>query len=223
VPDYSTLNDEITILKSKIDGLTSQTLTAEDIMYVAESLTILAESLGVKDIVGATAAAVTAIEDATDAAIVVINGTANGAAVSTLQTAYNTLQASYNNLAPRTTSLESQINSQSSAIATASAQAAAASFNPWQQITGTSYQAFAKDRLMVVPVANQVITLPPGPITGDVVEIIDIAGTAGTTNFTVNRSGEKIQGLAENLVFNVNSRHIKLLYTNSTYGWRILQ
>jgi hypothetical protein len=222
VPDYSTLNDEIAVLKSKIDGLTSQTLTAEDIMYVAESLTILAESLGVKDIVGATAAAISQLNTARDAAIVVVNGTANGEAVSTLQIAYNTLQASYNNLAPRTTSLESQINSQSSAIATASAQAAAASFNPWQQITGTSYQAFAKDRLMVVPVANQVITLPPGPITGDVVEIIDIAGTAATTNFTVARSGERIQGLEENLVFNVNGKRVKLLYSNSTYGWRII-
>jgi hypothetical protein len=58
VPDYSTLNDEIAVLKSKIDGLTSQTLTAESIMYVAESLTILGELLGVKDIVGATAAAI---------------------------------------------------------------------------------------------------------------------------------------------------------------------
>ena len=222
MPDYSTLNDEIAVLKSKIDGLTSQTLTAESIMYVAESLTILGELLGVKDIVGATAAAITAIEDATDDAIVVIGGTANGAAVSTLQTAYNTLQGSYNNLAPRTTSLESQINSQSSAIATASAQAAAASYNPWQLITGTSYQAFSKDRLMVVPIANQVITLPPGPITGDVVEIVDIAGTAGTTNFTINRSNEKIQGLAENLIFNVNGRGLKLLYSNSTYGWRII-
>lgn len=222
MPDYSTLNDEIAVLKSKIDGLTSQTLTAEDIMYVAESLTILAESLGVKDIVGATAAAISQLNTARDAAIVVVNGTANGEAVSTLQTAYNTLQASYNNLAPRTTSLESQINSQSSAIATASAQAAAASYNPWQQITGTSYQAFAKDRLMVIPVANQVITLPPGPVSGDVIEIIDIAGTAATTNFTINRSGERIQGLEENLVFNVNGKRVKLLYSNSTYGWRII-
>lgn len=222
MPDYSTLNDEITILKNKIDGLTSQTLTAESIMYVAESLTILGELLGVKDIVGATASAITELNTARDAAIVVIGGTANGAAVSTLQTSYNTLQGSYNNLAPRTASLEGQINSQSSAIATASAQAAAASFNPWQIITGTAYQAFSKDRLMVIPVANQVITLPPGPITGDIVEIIDIAGTAATTNFTVNRSGEKIQGAAENLVFNVNGKRIKLLYSNTTYGWRII-
>ena len=221
MPDYSTLNDEITVLKSKIDELTSQTLTAEDIMYVSESLTILAESLGVKDIVGATAAAISDLQDALADAIVVIGGTANGAAVATLQTAYNTLQASYNNLAPRTTSLESQINSQSSAIATASAQAAAASFNNWQ-IISANYQAFAKDRLMVTPVTNLVITLPPGPVLGDVVEIIDIAGTAATTNFTVNRSGEKIQGLAENLIFNVNGKRVKLLYTNTTYGWRII-
>lgn len=222
MPDYSTLNDEIAVLKSKIDGLTSQTLTAESIMYVAESLTILGELLGVKDIVGATASAISDVNDAAAAAIVVINGTANGAAVSSLQTQYTNLQASYNNLEPRTNSLESQINSQSSAIATASAQAAAASFSPWQIITGTTYQAFAKDRLMVVPVATQVITLPPGPARGDVVEIIDIAGTAATTNFTVNRSGERINGLLENLLFNVNGRAIKLLYTNTTYGWRVI-
>jgi hypothetical protein len=222
VPDYSTLNDEIAVLKSKIDGLTSQTLTAESIMYVAESLTILGELLGVKDIVGATAAAVTEVNTARDAAIVVVNGTANGAVVSNLQSSYNTLQAAYDNIFPRTSSLESQINSQSSAIATASAQAAAASYPNWQIITGVSYQAFAKDRLMVVPVATQVISLPPGPVIGDVIEIIDIAGTAATTNFTINRSGEKIQGLAENLVFNVNSKRVKLLYTNTTYGWRVI-
>ena len=222
MPDYSTLNDEIAVLKSKIDGLTSQTLTAESIMYVAESLTILGELLGVKDIVGATAAAITELNTARDAAITVVQGTANGNAVSNLQSSYTTLNAAYNNIAPRTASLEAQINSQTSAIATASAQAAAASFNPWQIITGTSYQAFAKDRLMVVPVASQVITLPPGPAIGDVIEIIDIAGTAGTTNFTINRSGERIQGLVENLVFNVNGKRIKLLYSNITYGWRII-
>ena len=222
MPNYSTLNDEIAVLKSKIDGLTSQTLTAESIMYVAESLTILGELLGVKDIVGATAAAITQVNDAAVAAIAVVNGTANGTAVSNLQSSYTTLNAAYNNISPRTTSLEAQINSQTSAIATASAQAAAASYNPWQIITGTTYQAFAKDRLMVVPVASQVITLPPGPAIGDVIEIIDIAGTAGTTNFTINRSGERIQGLVENLVFNVNGKRIKLLYSNVTYGWRII-
>lgn len=221
MPNYSTLNDEIAVLKSKIDALTSQTLTAEQIMYLSESLTILAESLGVKDIVGATAAAVTELNTARDAAIVVVNGTANGTAVSTLQSAYTTLQASYNNLAPRTTSLESQINSQSSAIATASAQAQNASYNNWQ-IISANYQAFAKDRLMVTPTAGLVITLPPGPVIGDVIEIIDIAGTAATTNFTVARSAERIQGLAENLVFNVNGKRVKLLYTNTTYGWRII-
>lgn len=222
MPDYSTLNDEITILKNKIDGLTSQTLTAEEIMYVSESLTILGELLGVKDIVGATASAIDDVYAAGVATIDIVSGTANGAAVSNLQDSYVSLQAAYNNIEPRTASLESQINSQSSAIATASAQAAAASFPAWQIITGTSYQAFSKDRLMIVPVAQQVITLPPGPLIGDVVEIIDIAGTSQTTNFTVNRSGEKIQGLEENLVFNVNGKRVKLLYTNLTYGWRII-
>lgn len=221
MPDYSTLNDEIAVLKSKIDGLTSQTLTAEDIMYVAESLVILGETLGVKDIVGATAAAISAIEDATDDAIDVVSGTANGEQVANILAAYTTLQTAYDNLLPRTQSLEGSIDSQSSAIATASAQAAAASFPNWQIITGP-YQAFAKDRIMVVPTTGLTITLPPGPTTGDTIEIIDIVGSAATTNFTIVRSGEKIQGAAENLVFNVNGKRIKLLYANTTYGWRII-
>jgi uncharacterized protein YukE len=220
VPNYTTLNDELDVLLAKILSLTSQTLTAEQIMYLAEALTIAGESLGVKDITGATASAVAQLQTATDAAIVVIGGTANGAAVSTLQGAYDGLQAAYNNINPRVNSLESQINAQSSNIATASAQAQAATLIGWK-IVSSNYQAFAKDRLMVTPTLNLIITLPPGPLLGDSVEIIDVAGTAATTNFTVNGSGEKIQGLEENLVFNVNGKKLVLLYVNTTYGWRI--
>jgi uncharacterized protein (DUF4213/DUF364 family) len=223
MPDFTSLIDEIDVLKNRINALSTSTLNTEEILYLAESLNVIASALGVSDIAAATADAITQVQAAGTATIAVVNGTANGAAVANLQDDYLTLQDSYNNLNPRVTTIETAINNQTSAIASASAQAAAATYNAWVTVTA-SRNAVNKDRLMVIPQAapNAItITLPAGPSVGDVIEIIDIAGTAGTTNFTVARNGEKIQGLAENLIFNVNGKRTVLLYSGTTYGWRI--
>lgn len=224
MPDFTSLLNEIDVLKSRINALSSTTLNTEEILYLAESLNVIASALGVSDIAAATADAITQVQAAASATITVINGTANGAAVASLQADYVNLQATYDNIEPRVVSLEGAINTQTSAIASASAAAAQATYNVWELVQ-TNKLAVNKDRLMVVPQAapNQItITLPAGPLVGYEVEILDIAGTAGTTNFTIARSGEKIQGLSENLNFNVNGQHIKLLYTGATYGWRII-
>lgn len=224
MPDFTSLIDEIDVLKNRINALSSTTLNTEEILYLAESLNVIASALGVSDIAAATADAISQVQAAGTSTIAVVNGTANGAAVSNLQDSYLTLQDSYDNIEPRVQTLEAAINTQVSAIASASAQAAIATYNPWTLVT-TNTLAVNKDRLMVVPQAapNAItITLPAGPLVGYEVEILDVAGTAGTTNFTVARSGEKIQGLEENLIFNVNGKRIKLLYSGATYGWRII-
>lgn len=224
MPDFTSLLDEIDVLKGRINALSSTTLNTEEILYLAESLNVIASSLGVSDIAAATADAITQVQAAGSAVITVINGTANGAAVSTLNNNYVSLLAAYNNLDPRVTSIEGSINTQTSAIASASAQAAAATYGVWTQITSNTLMV-NKGRYMVIPqtAPNAItLTLPAGPLVGDEIEIIDIAGTAGTTNFTIARNGEKIQGLSENLVFNVNGKRIKLLYSGTTYGWRVM-
>lgn len=221
MPDFSTLQTQVNILKLQIDALNTSTLNPEQILYLSQTLATLANTLGVDDIIAATASAVADVEAAGVETIAIVEGTANGALVVDLQDSYNTLQASYDNINPRVTSLEALSSSQESAIATASAAAAAVALNPWTTVT-ESRNIFDKDRLFVVPDAGLVLTLPPGPNIGATIEIVDVAGTSGTTNFTIERSLQLIQGLEEDLVFNVNGQAIKLVYSGESYGWRIV-
>jgi len=224
--NYATLSNQIDTIKTKINALTSSTLNAEQILYVSQALTNLSKALGIDDIVAATANAITNIQNAGSATITLVNGTANGTAVSALSSKYTTLQASYDNINPRVTSIESSISSQVSDIATASALAASAGYNTWQVLTASKLLV-NRDRVFVNTPANGggvgglTLTLPAGPGLGAVVEIIDISGTAATNFFTVARNGELIQGVAEDLIFNVNNRAMKLIYSNTAKGWRI--
>ena len=224
--NYATLSNQIETIKTKINALTSTTLNAEQILYVSKSLVTLSEALGVEDVVEATANAIERIDDAGAAAITLVSGTANGVAVSNLSSKYTALQATYDNINPRVTSLEGVITNQESNIATASALAASAGYNPWSVVTASKLLV-NRDRIFVnTPalgggVGGLTLTLPAGPSIGFVVEIVDISGTASTNFFTIARNGELIQGTAEDLIFNVNNKAMKLIYSNTAKGWRI--
>jgi chitodextrinase len=224
--NYATLSNQIETIKTKINALTSTALNAEQILYVSKSLVTLSEALGVEDVVEATADAIERIEDAGIATITLVNGTANGTALSSLSSKYTTLQATYDNINPRVTSLEGVITNQESNIATASALAASAGYNPWSVVTASKLLV-NRDRVFInTPalgggVGGLTLTLPAGPAIGSVVEIVDISGTASTNFFTIARNGELIQGIAEDLIFNVNNKAMKLIYSNTAKGWRI--
>jgi hypothetical protein len=221
--DYTALGSQTATIQSKIDALAGSTLTATDLLYLSEALVLLGTSLGVNDVVGATNAAVASLNVAKGSIISVVNGTANGSAVTSLTSQYSVNNTLLNNLIPRVTSLEASSSSQNSAIATASAQAAAASYNAWKIVNTTgSTLAVAKDRIFVVPVTGLIITLPAGPNLGDEILIVDAAGTAGTTNFTVARNGSLIMGTSTDLIFNVSNKSVRLVYSNATYGWRMV-
>jgi hypothetical protein len=74
----------------------------------------------------------------------------------------------------------------------------------------------------VIPGAGITLTLPASPVLGDEIVITDIAGTAFSTPFTVARNGKLIQGLAEDLIFNVANQTVRLVFSNDTYGWRFI-
>ena len=67
------------------------------------------------------------------------------------------------------------------------------------------------------------MTLPTGVTIGDTVRINDLAGTFGTNNLTVARNGSNIQGVADDLVVSVNQSSFGLVYSNGTYGWKLLE
>lgn len=225
--NYATLSNQIDTIKSKINALSSTTLNAEQILYVSKSLLTLSEALGIDDVVSATANAITQIDNAGAATITLVSGTANGQAVSDLSDQYTVLQATYDNINPRVTSLEGVITNQESNIATASALAASAGYNPWEILTASKLLV-NRDRVFVDTPEGAggtdglTLTLPAGPSTGFVIEIVDISGTASTNFFTVARNGERINGSEEDLVFNVNDKRIKLVYSDATHGWRVM-
>jgi hypothetical protein len=67
------------------------------------------------------------------------------------------------------------------------------------------------------------ITLPLTPKLGDTIRINDLAGTFNTNNCTIARNGQKIQGVAQNLVLDTPNSSGGLVYSNSTYGWKVLE
>jgi hypothetical protein len=61
--------------------------------------------------------------------------------------------------------------------------------------------------------------LPAGSV-GDVVEIIDYAGTADTNNITIAANGsEKIQGATSDQIIQGEREGVRLVYVDATQGW----
>jgi hypothetical protein len=67
------------------------------------------------------------------------------------------------------------------------------------------------------------MTLPSSATLGDTIRINDLAGSFATNNLTVARNGHKIQGVAQDLLVDVDQSSFGLVYSNSTYGWKVLE
>ena len=71
MPDYSSLSDQITAVKSEITAsLNASTYTAQDLVFIASALDKLGTMLGVNDIVAATAAKISDINTASTMSLV---------------------------------------------------------------------------------------------------------------------------------------------------------
>ncbi len=64
-------------------------------------------------------------------------------------------------------------------------------------------------------------TLPADPTIGDTIRFFDVAKQFQVNALTLSRNGQLIQGDAENLVVNTESAAFELVYSNTTFGWRI--
>jgi len=98
--------------------------------------------------------------------------------------------------------------------------------NPWATFTAdgsTALTVAANDRYFIdTTAAAQTVTLPASPQTGDQVSLLDLAGTFDTNNLTIGRNSLKIMGLTEDLVISTENAGIQLVYTGSTYGWKLV-
>jgi hypothetical protein len=220
MPDYTTLSSQVELFKTKVSALTSTTLDANDLVLLASALNTLAESMGVNDILAATNDRITALNATRDAAITSINQSINGSRLTTLETSstsYNTRIGAVENYVSTAAGNISQLSSTVTGLDSAISPNV---MSAWT-IKTASYTAINKDRLFVVPADGLVITLPLTPNQGDSISIVDAAGTAAVTNFTIARNGKPIQSLSEDLIVDVASASFTLTYYNATNGWRI--
>ncbi len=76
-------------------------------------------------------------------------------------------------------------------------------------------------RYFVDTAAARTLTLPASPTLGQEIVIFDATGSAGTNNITVARNGNKINGLTEDAIIDVDKAGAVLIYTGSSLGWRL--
>src|SRR5210317_84030 len=96
--------------------------------------------------------------------------------------------------------------------------------NPWTSIDNTDspYTPNNNDRLFVdTSTAAVTVNVPTSPAVGDIVKVLDLAGTFDTNNLTFAQNGHKIMGLTEDLIIDVENASIELVYTGATYGWKL--
>lgn len=93
----------------------------------------------------------------------------------------------------------------------------------WLTKTG-AYTAFAGDKIFVNTSSSAfTITLPASPSVGDEVRFLDLVNTFDTNNLTVGRNSEKIDGATSDLTVATEGAAFALVYSGSTYGWKLLE
>jgi len=66
------------------------------------------------------------------------------------------------------------------------------------------------------------LTLPASPVAGDQIGVSDYDSGFSTNNCILSRNGNKIMGLSEDFVCDVDNMSIMLVYADTTQGWKIL-
>jgi len=92
----------------------------------------------------------------------------------------------------------------------------------WSVITANTTGEANRGYFVDSNTAAITVTLPASPSTGDTLRIADL-GNASTNNITIGRNGEKINGTADDLTVATDNSAFALAYSNSTYGWRLLE
>jgi hypothetical protein len=67
--------------------------------------------------------------------------------------------------------------------------------------------------------AGFTVTLPATPSAGDIVGLVDYAGTFDTNNLIIDGNGEDIEGSAINQLLAGEREGVVLIYVDSTQGW----
>lgn len=92
--------------------------------------------------------------------------------------------------------------------------------NPYSSISSNTNLA-AGYRYYVTSSSALTLTLPANPSRNDQISILDASGNAATYNITIARNSKLINGNAGNFIIDSNGFWASLIYTGSTYGWKV--
>jgi hypothetical protein len=91
------------------------------------------------------------------------------------------------------------------------------------KIIDSNYTCINNDKLFLNSNAHSfTIFLPINPSIGYKIKCVDGTGSCATNNVTINRNGNRIQGLENNLIINTNNESKELVFMDNVNGWRII-
>lgn len=90
----------------------------------------------------------------------------------------------------------------------------------WQSVQTTGFTAAAGRAYPCnTTSAAFTVTLPASPTAGNVITLVDYAGTWATNNLTINPNGNKLEGITLNQIISTNRGSVNLVYIDATQGW----
>ena len=90
----------------------------------------------------------------------------------------------------------------------------------WAAVQTANFTASAGSAYPVNTTSGAItVTLPASPTAGQLVTIVDYAGTSLTNNITVSSNGNKIQGSTDSVVIVINRQAYNFVYIDATQGW----
>lgn len=93
---------------------------------------------------------------------------------------------------------------------------------PFSILTAATTLQPGDERALNTTSAAFTVTLPASPAAGARVALFDAFGTWGEKPPTVARNGQRIMGLLENMVLDVQYLSLELVFVNSARGWVIV-
>ena len=96
------------------------------------------------------------------------------------------------------------------------------STSPWtSSAIAANTNLVTRTQYFVTTSSAWTLTLPASPTQGDEIRIFDASGSAATNNIAVSSNSLNLHGSVQNLLMNVAYGSVTLIYTGSTYGWKV--
>ena len=187
----SNFNTLITAIDTKAQSLAASTSDPKDLVYLGKTLEALNVTATVSDIIAAGDTQVTAVNSAGSTLVSDVN-TAGTTQVGLVNTAG------------------------SNQVAAVAGAASSYSLHPNGTTTAID-KTIVEDEFLLVTAAGKTITLPSAPTAGQSVVYISVGNFVNTV---VNRNGNKIMGLAQDMTINVANTTITFMYHGTAAGWR---